>query len=84
MGPERVATVFYMMHAPTCMLVYECFWKGEGEGPIEQIGVRTGERNAQIFVKPAVDREVLIALPETASSAHPVVMSAMALVQPCQ
>ena len=81
MRPERVALVVYMVHAATCMLVYECFWKGEGEGSIEQMGARTGERYAQIFVKSAVDREVLIAVAETAPPAHPFVMSAMALVQ---
>ena len=49
-----------------------------------QTGVLTGEWYAQIFVKPAVDREVLLALPEAASPAHPLVMSAIAiaLVQP--
>ena len=42
-----------------------------------QTGVLTGEWYAQIFVKPAVDREVLLALPEAASPAHPLVISAI-------
>ena len=42
-----------------------------------QTGVLTGEWYAQIFVKPAVDREVLLALPEAASPTHPLVISAI-------